>query len=54
MPLYSYTCDDSKCEKSHKIMDVLVPLKQFDEAVKCPVCRKPLVKMLSAPYFKVK
>jgi len=53
-PLYSYTCDDPKCEKSRKIMDFVVPLRQYDAKVKCPKCGKPLTKVLSAPMFRIK
>lgn len=54
MPLYTYTCETKKCEKSKVYMEFIVPLSMHDTEVKCPKCGKPLTKMLSAPFFKIK
>jgi putative FmdB family regulatory protein len=54
MPLYDYEHADtnSKCGKTDKIMSFIVPLARFDEELKCPECKKPLRRLLSAPMFK--
>lgn len=54
MPLYSYTCDSKKCPKSNMVLEFIVPLSMHDAEVKCPKCGKPLSKLLSAPFFKIK
>lgn len=54
MPLYDYECTNKKCAKRDKIMQFIVPLAMFDKIIKCPHCMKPLVKMLSAPFFSIK
>ncbi len=48
MPLY-----DMDCEKCDTTREVFVPLKQFEEQIKCPVCGEALQRKISAPYFKV-
>ena len=54
MPLYDYECTNKKCAKRTKVMQYIVPLDKYDTEVKCPLCRKPLHKMLAAPFFTIK
>lgn len=54
MPIYSFVCDNEKCEKTTKIMEFLVKLASFDRDVPCPGCGKPLRRLLSAPYFSIR
>ena len=54
MPLYQFSCTDKKCAKAKMVMEFIVPLSMHDSEVKCPKCGKPLEKMLSAPFFKIK
>jgi putative FmdB family regulatory protein len=54
MPLYDYECENDRCPKSKMVMEFIVPLSVHDAQIKCPKCGKPLKKMLSAPYFKIK
>ncbi len=42
MPLYEYMC--KKCRKIH---EVLVPLSEEKEDVKCPECDKAMKKLMS-------
>lgn len=44
MPMYDYGC--SNCLK---IYEILVKLDKIDEEIKCPICGKPLKKLLSSP-----
>ena len=53
-PLYDFECPNAKCEKADKVMQFIVPLARYDEKIKCPKCGKPLTRMLSTPYFKIK
>lgn len=54
MPIYQYSCENKECSKSKMVMEYVVPLKMFDTGINCPKCGKPLVKMLAAPFFKIK
>jgi putative FmdB family regulatory protein len=53
MPLYDYLCETPKCAKSKKVLSFIVPLERYDETIKCPECKKPLRRMLSAPMFRI-
>lgn len=48
MPIYNYTC--KKCGKT---FEVLVPLKQLDDTIKCPNCKSELERMMTTPAFKI-
>lgn len=54
MPLYQYSCQTKNCDKAEMILEYIVPLSMIDFKIKCPLCKKPLVKLLSAPYFSIK
>jgi len=54
MPLYSYTCETKKCEKAEMVLEYIVPLAMYGHKIKCPKCHKPLVRLLAAPFFKIK
>ena len=49
MPLYEYECDHCKL-----FWDYKVPLKDADMPVECPVCKRKMVKIMSAPRFIIK
>jgi putative FmdB family regulatory protein len=44
MPLQDYYCN--KCAK---IYEIIVPLAETDDKIKCPHCEKDLDKHISAP-----
>ena len=48
MPLYVKWC--KKCEK---VYEVIIPLKDYEKKVKCPHCKRMLVKILTPVNFKV-
>lgn len=48
MPLYEYWC--SKCEK---VFEAIVKLEESEQPVKCPICDKPLDRLMSAPMFRI-
>jgi hypothetical protein len=52
-PLYRLICNNEKCEKHVKVMEYMVPLARFHDIIKCPVCKKPLEKIMSAVPFKI-
>mgnify|MGYP001570398716 CR=1 FL=1 len=54
MPLYQYSCENKKCEKSEMILEYIVPLAMEGLKIKCPKCHKHLVKLLSAPFFAIR
>ena len=49
MPLYTFIC-----EKCRKIYEVLVPLKDYGNVVKCPHCKKKLEMKIMPVYISVK
>ena len=49
MPLYTFTC-----EKCQKVYEVLVPLKDYGNVVKCPHCKKKLEMKIMPVYISVK
>ena len=44
MPLQVYFC-----KKCAKIYDIIVPLAETDDKIKCPYCKKVLIKRISPP-----
>jgi len=48
MPLYDFECNGCDFD-----FEIFVPLKMFDEEVKCPKCNKPIKRKVAAPSFKV-
>jgi len=50
MPLYDYKCTNKKCGKC---FEIFVKLHKLGTEIKCPVCKKPLKKILSPVMFKI-
>jgi putative FmdB family regulatory protein len=48
MPLYVYSCKE--CEK---IYEVIVSLDRYDKKIKCPHCKRMLLKLFTPCYIKV-
>ena len=54
MPLFTYTCRNKKCDAYDGEIDAMVKLSAVDKEIPCPVCKKPLAKLVSAPHFRVR
>jgi len=49
MPLYEY-----QCPKCHRTFEYLVPLSKYDEKIKCPKCKKGVLRKVMTPVlFKI-
>lgn len=48
MPIYDFWC--KKCKE---FFEAIVPLKKYDEEVKCPKCGEPLKRLVSPVLFKI-
>lgn len=48
MPLYDYHCPDCR-----KRFEVQVKLSDWDKPIPCKYCGKPLIKIVTAPMFRM-
>lgn len=51
MPLYEYFCE--QCLKRYEVLIKLADYDEEKDKIKCPHCEQPVIKLLSAPYFKI-
>lgn len=49
MPLYEF-----ECQKCNKLFEVIVPMSQSGDVIKCPYCKRKLKKRMSAVFGRVK